>query len=246
MTNEGSTPLEDLTSGYIVWPDGGSLFGVPGLAGEYSGFEDTAMARWSAAYGDNWVLGLHAPFSQFVDYGGRDRYRSHTLQPGETRQFEAWLQIEPAADLPRSCIPKFSGSSWRLGGCPAVLQDVSGNDVAQPAVVFSKNGKPYSWVTGSDGRYECRLPAGDYQAYATAPGHAQGATQVGPGRERKRYHARFFRHQTTGHFAKSRYPTRVPKRLSMRVSASGKATANSSATSDATLFLPNSTNRVRR
>ena len=178
MTNEGSLPLEDLTSGYIVWPDGGSLFGVPGLAGEYSGFEDTAMARWSAAYGDNWTIGLHAPFSQFVDYGGRDRYQSHTLQPGETRQFEAWLQVEAGGGLAPLVHTEIQREQLESGRVSGRIQDSNGNNVAKPAVVFSKNGKPYSWVIGSDGRYDCQLPVGDYQAYATAPGHAQGETRT--------------------------------------------------------------------
>lgn len=178
MTNEGSLPLGDLTSGYIVWPDGGSLFGVPGLAGEYSGFEDTALARWSAAYGKDWVLGLHATFSEFVDYGGRDRYQSHTLEPGETRKFEAWLQIESGGGLAPLVHSEIKREQLESGRVSGRIQDVKGSNVTQPAVVFSKNGKPYSWVTGSDGRYECQLPAGDYQAYATAPGHAQGDTQT--------------------------------------------------------------------
>ncbi len=177
MTNRGESPLNDLISGYIVWPDGGSLFGVPGLAGEYAGYETAAMARWSAAYGKDWTLGLHAPFSQYVDYGGRDRYQSHTLQPGESRQFEAWLQIEHGGGLTPLVNAEIERGNAAAGNVSGFLRTIDGSETDNPAVVFLKNGKPYTWVMGRDGRFTCRLPVGEYEAYATAPGHAQGATR---------------------------------------------------------------------
>ncbi len=66
MTNRGEQTLEGLLSGYVVWPDGGYLFGVPGLPGVVSSAEDAALADWSAAYDERWVLGLHGPFPRYV------------------------------------------------------------------------------------------------------------------------------------------------------------------------------------
>jgi len=62
MTNRGEQTLEGLRSGYVVWPDGGYLFGVPGLPGVVSSAEDAALADWSAAYDERWVLGYTRRF----------------------------------------------------------------------------------------------------------------------------------------------------------------------------------------
>ncbi|MGI9270396.1 MAG: carboxypeptidase regulatory-like domain-containing protein, partial [Woeseiaceae bacterium] len=178
MHNAGEVNLEGLYSGYVVWPDGGSLFSVPGLLGVNSGAEDEALANWSASYGERWMLGLHAPFSEFVAYDGRDRYLPHDLEAAETESFEAWLQIEndgTLAPLVRAEIDFLELSSGRLSG--HVVSD-DGKRVARPAVVVSKNGSPYAWTLGDDGAYEFVLPVGDYEVYATAAGYAQGATKT--------------------------------------------------------------------
>ena len=99
MSNEGDDDLDDILSGYVVWPDGGFLFGVPGLSGETSADEATALADWSASYDHNWVLGTHAPFATLVSYGGRDRYASHTLPAGGTATFETWFELRPEGSL---------------------------------------------------------------------------------------------------------------------------------------------------
>ena len=47
MVNRGEQDLTDLLTGYVVWPDGGYLFSVPGLTGLPQSSEDTALADWS-------------------------------------------------------------------------------------------------------------------------------------------------------------------------------------------------------
>ena len=66
MTNNSDVLLKDLLSGYVVWPDGGYLFGVPGLPDSFSSAEDDALADWSASYDEHWLLGLHAPFAEYL------------------------------------------------------------------------------------------------------------------------------------------------------------------------------------
>jgi len=174
MTNNGEATLEGLFSGYIVWPDGGSLFGVPGLLGVNSSAEDDALANWSAAYGEHWALGLHAPFAEYVAYWGRDRYLLHDLGPGESKSLEAWLQIEnngTLAPLVQAEIDFGQLASGRISG-HVVSND--GEPVTRPAVVISKGGSPYAWTIGDDGEYEINLPVGDYEIYATARAYARG------------------------------------------------------------------------
>ena len=177
MTNNGEASLAELYSGYVVWPDGGSLFGMPGLPSVPVSPEDAALGDWSAAYGEHWVLGLHAPFSKILAYGGRDRYLRHQLEPGATRSFEAWLQIESEGTLAPLVQAEIDFRQLPSG---RVFGQVASNDgelVARPAVVVMKDDKPYAWTVGSDGDYEIDLPIGDYEIYATARGYAQGGTR---------------------------------------------------------------------
>ncbi|MDH4124822.1 MAG: CehA/McbA family metallohydrolase [Gammaproteobacteria bacterium] len=176
MTNEGENPTGDIFSGYVVWPEGGSLFGVPGMNGAYSGTEENALADWSAAYDENWALGLHAPYSEFADYDGRDRYLQHQLRPGDSREFEAWLQIEAQGSL-----AEFVRSQIEFEGLPhgRVSGRVAGSDgklIDRPAVVAMQHGSAYAWTIGRGGAYEFDLPAGEYSIYATARGYAAAAS----------------------------------------------------------------------
>lgn len=177
MTNNGDVSLEGLHSGYVVWPDGGSLFGMPGLPAVSVSPEDAALGDWSAAYGERWVLGLHAPFSEILAYGGRDRYLPHDLLPGETQSFEAWLQIESDGSLAPLVQAEIDFQQLPSGRVSGQVASNDGELVARPAVVVMKGGKPYAWTVGNDGDYEINLPTGDYELYATARGYAQGATR---------------------------------------------------------------------
>ncbi len=49
-----------------------------------------------------------------------------------------------------------------------------GKAVREPVVVVAKQGTPYAWSFGHDGRYEMMLPVGDYEIYATGKGYSQG------------------------------------------------------------------------
>lgn len=178
MHNAGEVALEDIYSGYVVWPEGGSLFGVPGLHGVNSSAEDAALADWSASYDEHWALGLHAPFSQVVAYDGRDRYLPHTLQPGASRDFEAWLQIESDGSLAPLVRAEIEFGQLPHGRLSGRVAGSDGRAIERPAVVAIKNDAPYAWTLGRDGRYEFELPAGDYEVYATAQGYAPGAARA--------------------------------------------------------------------
>jgi hypothetical protein len=177
MTNRGDTALTDIKSGYVVWPDGGSMFGVPGLFEQSAASEETALADWTAAYGEHWALGLHAPYSELMEYGGQDRYLVHDLQPNASRSFEAWLQIENEGSLAPLVKAEIKRNERPAGSVSGTVTTGAGKPIQQPAVVAYKDGHPYAWTIGSDGEYEFELPVGDYQIYATAKGHSQGASR---------------------------------------------------------------------
>ncbi len=171
MTNAGDEALSDLYSGYIAWPDGGTLFGVPGFHGVNVSPEEGRFAEWSAAYAENWAIGVHAPFSTHVAYDGRDRYLHHDLAVGDSQTFEAWLQIEPRGSLETLIGAELDRLGSPAGRVEGVARNESGEVIETPAVVLEQDGRPYAFVAGSNGRYAAELPVGEYQAYATAQNH---------------------------------------------------------------------------
>ena len=176
MTNRGDTSLTDLKSGYAVWPDGGSMFGVPGLFEQSAASEEAALADWTAAYGEHWALGLHAPYSKQMEYGGQDRYLVHDLPAGASRSFEAWLQIENDGSLAPLVKTEIGLGQLQAGSLSGTVTSGAGERIQRPAVVAYKDGHPYAWTMGSDGDYAFELPVGNYQIHATAKGYSQGAS----------------------------------------------------------------------
>ncbi|MEH6556939.1 MAG: CehA/McbA family metallohydrolase [Oceanicoccus sp.] len=178
MFNGGKTDLTEILSGYVVWPDGGYLFGVPGLEGKTASPEAAAFADWSAAYDKNWVLGLHAPFADQLLYSGRDRYQQHSLKAGKRREFEAWLQIENSGNLAPLVKTEIDFQQLPSGTLFGEVRSDNNVLVDEPAVIVLKNGAPYTWALGQSGRYQLKLPAGVYTVFATAKSHAPGDPQT--------------------------------------------------------------------
>ena len=53
-----------------------------------------------------------------------------------------------------------------------------GEIIEVPAVIVLKDGHPYAWTIGEQGRYSMELPIGDYTVYASAKGHGRGTAQI--------------------------------------------------------------------
>lgn len=176
MSNKGEEAHPGILSGYALWPDGGYLFGMPGMSGVSEGGTGNALANWSAAYDEDWVLGLHAPFADRMQDEARDRYLLHDLSPGQTRSFEAWLQLEPTGSLAPLVVHEIGIANLASGRISGRVSTADGKPVATPAVVVEKSmqglPQPYTWALGHDGRYELELPAGRYTLYASARGHS--------------------------------------------------------------------------
>jgi hypothetical protein len=186
MTNPGDEPVRDLSSGYVLWPDGGHIFGIPGLGGREAGETSDALSGWSAFYGEDWLLGLHADFDDRINNASRDRYRRHDLAAGETRRFEAWLQVDDRGELAPLVVHEIARLDLPAGRATGQVTDVGGEPVDNAAVVAERlvgtAGEPYAWVFPEDGAYSFDLPAGTYRLRAVAKGYSGSApTQVSIG-----------------------------------------------------------------
>ena len=175
MTNAGDVPLAGLSSGYVLWPDGGFIFGIPGLAGLEQGETFGALAGWSAFYGEDWLLGLHADFDDRINNAARDRYLLHDLGVGETRHFEAWLEVGERGELAPLVASEIGIRGLPAGRVTGTITDVNGGPVAGAVVVAERSEgqavHPYAWALGDEGRYAFDLPAGSYRLYAVAKGY---------------------------------------------------------------------------
>ncbi len=183
MTNAGEATLDGLLSGYVLWPDGGYLREEPVVS---SSDAVNAPGGWTAAYDEGWLLGLHAPFSDYVTRRGRDRYTRHDLPPGGSRIFEAWLQIENEGSLAPMVLSEIEFGGLDAGRIVGTVHSTGGMTVSRPAVIASRDGQPFVWTLGEAGDYELTLPRGSYELYATAAGYARGQSRkvsITPGSE---------------------------------------------------------------
>jgi hypothetical protein len=178
MTNGGATTLAGLRSGMTLWPSAGYLFGVPGLAGVEDGPAANALSKRVVAYDADWAIALHAPYLDHIGYDSKDMYQTHTLAPGESRSFEAWLQVLPSGDLAPVVAREIARRQIASGTLSGVVTSAQGAPVAHPVIVIALADKPYAWTVGDDaGHYRIALPLGDYTAYATAKSWSQSPQQ---------------------------------------------------------------------
>src|SRR5580692_1442149 len=161
MSNGGAA-LPDLLSGLTLWPKGGYFFPVPGLAGAVQGKTDGALADRVVAYDEHWIVALHAPYADHIDHGSMDMYQLHTLAAGESRVFEAWLQVGSSGDLKPIIAAEIERKHLASGIVHGAVADADGKPIEAPVIVIEKQGKPYAWGMGRRGQYDLKLPAGDY------------------------------------------------------------------------------------
>lgn len=175
MTNGGAAPVVDTLSGLVLWSQGGYFFGVPGLPHQMSGSAAGAMADRIVAYDKDWLIALHEPVFDRFGYGQRDLYLRHTLAPGRSRTFEGWLQILGRGDMAPVVKAEIRRRKLPSGTVAGTVRGAGGPLLKAPVVVAEKDGVPYTWALGQDGRYTLELPAGRYELYATGEGYSQTA-----------------------------------------------------------------------
>lgn len=176
MRNDGDTALPGLLSGLTYWPKGGFLFGVPG-APEHGPAPDV-LAHRMVAYDADWSVALHASYFNDVEYASKDLYQLHTLAPGESRRFDAWLQVGASGDLAPVMRAEIERDGLPSGEVRGTVRGLDGQPVQQAVLVLEKAGKPYGWGLAPNGSYSMQLPLGDYQMYATAKGYSQTPPQA--------------------------------------------------------------------
>ena len=175
MTNNGNAVLSGLLSGLTLWPKRGYLFAVPGMAGIAEGPTRGALADRVVAYDENFTVALHAPYADHIADGSKDMYQLHSLAPGASRVFEAWLQVGASGDLQPIVMAEIVRKHLPSGVVDGAVTDQNGKAIEAPVVVVEKQGKPYAWAVGAHGVFELSLPAGHYTLYATAKDYSQSA-----------------------------------------------------------------------
>jgi len=176
MKNGGDVALSGLLSGMTLWPKGGFLFKVPGMAGVVQGKMDGALANRVVAYDENWSVALHAPYADHISDGSMDMYRLHSLAPGESQTFDASLQVGSSGDLKPIVAAEITSKHLASGIVHGVVTGHDGKVIEQPVVVVLERGQPYAWALGRHGEYELSLPIGDYTLYATAKQYSQSVS----------------------------------------------------------------------
>jgi len=173
MNNAGSARLEGLLSGFTLWPNSGFRFGVPGLDGLEHGAAVAALAPRTVAYDEHWMVALHAPYLTHIAHGSLDLYQQHSLEPGESRRFEGWLQVGARGDLAPVVAAEIRRQRLPSGTVQGAVKSEDEKPIEQPVVVVEKSGHPYAWAMGTHGHYALQLPAGEYTLYATARDYSQ-------------------------------------------------------------------------
>ena len=177
MTNQGDSVYTDLLSGYVLWTDGGHLFTTPGLAGIKKGTTEAALADWVVNYDENWAVGIHAPYFDFINYHARDMYKKHTLTPKKSRTFEGWVQIDGDGDISSMLAFEMERKQLASGVVVGKVTTEDGTPVSDPVIVVEKDDKTYAWTLGKSGSYKLELPEGTYEIYAAGKSYASSSKQ---------------------------------------------------------------------
>ena len=175
LVNTTQKALADILPSHSLWTDGGYWFDMPGLKDKKTSktqSAETAFSDWSVNYDQTWSMALHAPYVTDVGYTGRDMQKKISLKPGESMEFKAWLQILDSGDLAQALEFEISRKNMPHAVLKGSAKTTAGKTIEKPVVVVIKDNETYVWNMGGNGSYGLKLPAGDYQVYATGKGLA--------------------------------------------------------------------------
>lgn len=184
MTHAGTQPYDEIFPGYTLYLKGGYMFTPPGLSGIKQGPADGALTWSFIGYDEQWAIALHAPYVQSIDHFGQDMFGRISLQPGESKTIQAWLQLCPHSSIAEILRFEMEQRNLRPGTIQGRVTDDAGSPVDQPYIVVEQQGHPLTWCQGSQGRYALQLPEGIYRIHATAKHFAQSASEdvsISPG-----------------------------------------------------------------
>lgn len=172
INNTGKKATGEILSGYVLWAKGGYHYGPPGLGDKKKTEASKAFSDWAVTYDANWMVALHAPYYNFINYHGRDMYLQNNLKPGEQKVYTGYLQITPSGDLAPVLKAEIERKHLSSGTIAGSVRTIAGKEVAKPYIVVKKQGQPYTWGSGKNGKFDLTLPVGQYDVYATAAGYA--------------------------------------------------------------------------
>ncbi len=183
VVNEGNETYENILSGYAITAKRGWQF-TPGEGTRR--IEDLkantkALDDWVSLYAEDYVVGLLVPGYNYLSasIGWVDPFFRHTLKPGETRVFEAWLSIDPVGATCKALELSIEVEGRPSGILRGKVTDIKGAPVRRPVVVVERDGRPYCWAVGDErGEYLAKLPEGTYTVYATAKDHGRSKAET--------------------------------------------------------------------
>ena len=180
MVNNGETAYETLISGYSLCTLGGYMFGP---WGETRPGYDQVGEDWFGdivlGYDENWTIALHNPgFTDFAfGTGWRDLYNKHSINPGESMTFDAWVQFEDKGSSSEVLEANLGLKGESVGTIKGTVKTIAGSNIEKPVIIVEKlapTGKEmlYVWDIGADGQYEFKLAPGSYKVHAAAKGYS--------------------------------------------------------------------------
>ena len=98
MDNQGED-IDDMLSGYTLWPDGGFKFAIPGYAGVEKSEVKSPLSDRFVGYDKDWSIALHAPYFDQFKYKSRDLYKKHNLKSKQSIRFEGDYQVLPSGNI---------------------------------------------------------------------------------------------------------------------------------------------------
>ncbi len=189
MTNRGDEPLPDLLSGYSLCPSGGFYF-LP-VPEKEKGKEKPR--DWAASYTQTDCIGLHTPFCDTVFEKNRlDMFLEHTLEPGDSIDFEAWMQFCPDPGISVLSDAEIRRKKIPAGKLTGYIREESQNLITHPYVIAFRNDQPYTWTMGKDGFFELTLPEGEWELKPFAKNFCPGKSVTATVLEKENRRIKFF------------------------------------------------------
>ena len=175
LKNEDNKPYENILSGYAESLKRGWAF-TPGFGtGSVDKLKDLtgAFDNWVSGYYEDYVIGILAPYYNFLSSstGWVDPFMRHTMQPGENKVFEGWVNIDPIGATSKTLELSIEIENRPSGLVSGTVTTTGGVPIEKPIVIVERENQSYCWTVGSGGSYSIRLPVGTYTLYATAKDH---------------------------------------------------------------------------
>ena len=200
VTNPASSAdvYTDYRGGYSITRLGGKMFGPYGFNSDGGSYPIQIGEAIGEPFGDSIVnYNIDAKYAISMQVNGvttfsggsgyKDMYTYYTLNPGESKNFSANIQVEASGKMTPFIDKHLEKSNEAAGTLTGLIESSTGAKVENAVVIVEKEGsyidtngvrqtnwQTFDWdITGADGKYTMNLPAGDYIVYPEAIGYAK-------------------------------------------------------------------------